>query len=107
MARPSSVRPWLSPLARLCGWFTAPPRPRRARQLRPSFEQLEERLVPATYHSTTLADSGVGSLRDAIFRANTDTAGSTIVFDSSASGGTIDLQSMLPTLTQNLTIQGP
>ena len=60
---------------------------------------------------TTLADSGPGSLRDAITRTNTATGtADTIGFDPSlfANGpGTILLQSALPTIADSLTIVGP
>ncbi|MBP0019094.1 MAG: DUF4114 domain-containing protein [Cyanobacteria bacterium SBLK] len=51
---------------------------------------------------TSLADSGIGSLRDAIAAASN---GETITFDSSLAGGTISLSSPLE-INQNLTIDG-
>src|SRR5215471_17640288 len=51
------------------------------------------------------ADSGSGSLRDAIVRANAS-GGGTIRFQKKVAG-TITLQSPLPALTQNITVVGP
>lgn len=51
---------------------------------------------------TSLADSGIGSLRAAIASAN---AGETITFDASLAGGTISLNSSLE-INQNITIDG-
>jgi uncharacterized protein (TIGR03437 family) len=53
---------------------------------------------------TTLADSGLGSLRAAITNANASSGGVTITF---AVNGTINLLSALPALTQSMTITGP
>jgi hypothetical protein len=58
----------------------------------------------STYTVTTIADSGAGSLRDAITQANA-TSGNTINFTGLR--GMIVLQSALPTITQNMTITGP
>jgi len=54
---------------------------------------------------TTLADSGAGSLRDAMTQAN-GSSGDTISFARGLSG-TILLQSPLPTVTQYMVINGP
>ena len=51
----------------------------------------------------TDADSGVGSLRQAMLDA---VAGDRILFDPSLSGSTISLNSMLPVIDQDLTIVG-
>jgi uncharacterized protein (TIGR03437 family) len=53
---------------------------------------------------TTLADSGAGSLRQAINNANASSGGVTITF---AVTGTINLLSALPQLTQSMTVTGP
>jgi hypothetical protein len=58
-----------------------------------------------TFTVTTLADSGSGSLRSAIARANAE-AGSTIVFQSGLSGSIV-LQSALPKVVVTTTISGP
>jgi hypothetical protein len=48
---------------------------RRRARLRPALERLEDRTVPSPYVVTTTADSGPGSLRDAITQVNNDTTG--------------------------------
>jgi len=57
-----------------------------------------------TYTVTTLADSGSGSLRAAIAWADANPGNDLINF---AVTGTIALQSALPALTTNVTIEGP
>ena len=62
-----------------------------------------------TFTVTTNADSGPGSLRDAITQAVANGSTNTIVFniaDQSRSGRTITLASALPALPSNLTIDG-
>jgi predicted outer membrane repeat protein len=59
----------------------------------------------ATFTVTTLADSGTGSLRDAIALANASGGADTITFDESLAGGTINLSSVLG-VTDGLTIVG-
>ena len=58
----------------------------------------------ATYTVTSTADSGAGTLRDAINQVNAGGGGDTI--DISATG-TILLTSWLPQLAKNVTINGP
>jgi hypothetical protein len=53
---------------------------------------------------TTLADSGAGSLRQAILDANATPGDDTITFEVT---GTISLDSALPNLSSNIDIQGP
>jgi hypothetical protein len=62
----------------------------------------------ATYQVTSTADSGSGSLRDAILAANANPGADTITFAPSVTG-TIALASPLPAITDTagLTIQGP
>ena len=55
---------------------------------------------------TTLADSGGGSLRQAIIEANLRPGDDTIVFQTGLTG-TIQLNSALPTLSTNIAIVGP
>ncbi|HEY1379339.1 MAG TPA: choice-of-anchor Q domain-containing protein, partial [Gemmataceae bacterium] len=63
--------------------------------------------LPKTYTVTTLADSGPGSLRQAILDANA-LAGTadTIVFQAGLTG-TVGLLTALPTVADSLTITGP
>lgn len=65
--------------------------------------------LATTFTVTTNADSGPGSLRDAITQAAANGATNTITFaiaDQSRAGRTITLQSALPNLPSNLTIDG-
>jgi len=83
-------------------------RRRRARRtdLRPRLETLEDRAVPSTIPVLNTLDSGPGSLRDAITRANALPGPDTITF-ASAVTGTITLTSALPDLSTDITITGP
>ncbi|HVK13319.1 MAG TPA: Calx-beta domain-containing protein [Gemmataceae bacterium] len=68
--------------------------------------------VSATYIVTTTADSGPGSLREALVRANTDPVNDVIAFDPAVFGTaqTIALQTALPQVPAaggNLTVTGP
>src|SRR5439155_4822030 len=76
----------------------------RSRSFRPRLESLEERTVLSTLTVSNTLDSGKGSLRDAIKKAN---SGDTIVFDSSLNGQTITLSSGELAITQSLDIEGP
>jgi hypothetical protein len=68
-------------------------------------DALEDRWLPSTLTVTSLADSGPGTLRAAIQTADASQSGnSTINF---AVTGTIDLQSVLPDLANNISINGP
>ncbi len=67
---------------------------------------LEGRVVPAMIAVTSLADSGLGTLRAAIAQADQDTSPDTISFDPTVSG-TITLLSALPDLSADITIDGP
>jgi len=60
-------------------------------------------LAAQSYTVTTLADSGAGSLREAIDTANSDGVPTTITFDGSLAGGTITLASPLPSLNEGQT----
>ena len=92
-----------------------PPRvrqPQRRRFL--GVELLECRDVPATFTVSTLADTGVGSLRQAVIGANGAAGDDSIVFAGAAVGGTISLTTMGGTqfgpnaleITETLTILG-
>jgi hypothetical protein len=83
--------------------FARKPASVRPRGYRPRLESLEDRTVPSTLIVTTSADSGTGSLRDAIAAA---ASGNTIRFASSLDHQTITLKSQL-TLSKNLDIEGP
>jgi titin len=79
----------------------------RARAFRPGLEQLETRLVPSTMFTvTTSADSGLGSLRQAILDANASQAPSVIDFQIGSGAQTINLASALPTVTTQVVIDG-
>ncbi|MEM7311855.1 MAG: hypothetical protein AAF497_01760 [Planctomycetota bacterium] len=72
-------------------------------------EILEHRAVPAVLTVTSLADSGPGTLREALDVSNSNGDADQIVFDSTISGGTINLTSgelMLGEFQQPLEIQG-
>ncbi len=74
----------------------------------PDFHGLERRMMPATYLVNTTADSGAGSLRQAILSSNGATPGpNTIDFDISGTGvQTISLLSALPSITVPVLIDG-
>lgn len=66
---------------------------------------LSSQLWAATFSVTTTADSGAGSLRQAITDANASAGADEIVFDGVS--GMISLTSALPSVIQSLTINGP
>lgn len=67
--------------------------------------------APSTFTVTSTADSGAGSLREAITNAELTADADTIVFDptvfTTGTLHTITLASTLPTITKPLTITGP
>jgi hypothetical protein len=65
---------------------------------------LEDRTLPSSFVVTSLADSGAGSLRQAVLDANSAGGDNTITF---AVNGTVTLQSALPDLSSNVDIEGP
>ena len=81
----------------------------RGPRVRPRLQRLEDRDVPATFAVTTAADSGAGSLRQAILDANAAGGFDEIVFGAGVIGQTITLSSTLPTITDTtgLQITGP
>src|SRR5262249_48423871 len=84
-----------------------PHRPAAVR-FRPRLEGLEDRWLPSQVGLTvsSLADSGKGSLRAAIQAADLGSPSNKFTIDFAVTG-TIDLQSPLPDLTNNIAIQGP
>ena len=75
-----------------------------APQFRPHLEALEGRIVPSTLTVTNNLDSGAGSLRAVIARANSK---DTIVFAPALTGQTITLTSGELDISRSLTIRGP
>lgn len=80
---------------------TAPRRP-GARMM----EELENRLLLATYTVINLNDAGAGSLRDAVAGANGAAGADVIEFDA-AVRGTITLTTGQLTITDDLAVNGP
>lgn len=79
------------------------------RRTRPPIEALEQRIAPATFIVTTTADSGPGSLRNAITQANATTATDEIVFAiTGVEGGvvTIEPSTPLPQIIAAVNIHG-
>jgi hypothetical protein len=70
----------------------------------PRLDALEDRTLPTLFPVTTLADSGPGSLRQAILDANASPGEDTIPLEVA---GTINLAGALPELSSNLTLDGP
>jgi len=75
---------------------------------RPRLEALEDRTVPSQIGLTvtSLADAGPGTLRAVILTADGGSHSDKFTIDF-AVAGTIDLQSPLPDLDNNIAIQGP
>ncbi len=98
--------PWTS---RKRAPYVKPSKPAGAdfRRFVPRLELLEGRAVPSTFHVTTTADSGPGSLRTAVAAANANPGLDRIVFDPSLSGQTITLTSGELMVTDDLRINGP
>src|SRR5262245_5947979 len=84
---------------------------RPQRRPRPAFTPrlvaLEDRTVPSTFLVENLADSGSGSLRQAILDANADPGEDVIDFAPGARDGAITLTSGQLSITDDLTIDGP
>ena len=66
-------------------------------------EELEDRRLLATLTVSDLGDSGPGTLREAMLTANANSEVDAIVFSVP---GTINIHSQLPTITEELTIDG-
>jgi predicted outer membrane repeat protein len=75
---------------------------------RPRLEALEDRWLPSQVSLTvsSLADSGPGTLRAAILAADAGSQKDQFMIGFAVTG-TIDLQTRLPDLNNNITIQGP
>src|SRR5688500_15389342 len=70
-------------------------------------ERLEDRTVLSTFLVENLADSGLGSLRQAIFDANAQMGADVIAFAPAARVGAIALTGGQLSITDHLTIDGP
>ncbi len=82
---------------------------RKARLRRqPALDSLEERKVLSTFTVTSVADSGLGTLRQAIVGADAASDAATINFAITSASKTISLRSALPELsnTHGMTING-
>ena len=71
----------------------------------PSAESLEDRALLATFTVSSLADSGAGSLRDAVAQANSQGGADIINFDDSVAGQTITIVSPME-ISSDLLIDG-
>ncbi|MCA9034843.1 MAG: hypothetical protein KDA91_06935, partial [Planctomycetaceae bacterium] len=84
-----------------------PANSRRSRRRTWRAQSLEDRTLLAVFTVTTTADSGPGSLRDAITQANVDTAADTIEFNIPGAGPhTITPLTSLPSVRTQITIDG-
>ena len=80
--------------------------PRGKRRLRPQFERMESRRLLATFSVTSDGDSGAGTLREAIAKANAKTDLDTINFAIGSGPRTIAPLSALPIITSSVIIDG-
>ena len=69
-------------------------------------EPLEQRIAPATFIVTTVADSGAGSLRQAILSANGSAGADLITFNLGTGPFKILPLTQLPDITEAVTIDG-
>jgi hypothetical protein len=79
---------------------------RQERWFHPTMERLEDRTVPNTYTVTSNANSGGGTLRQAITDANANPGTDTIAFNLPGGQLTISPSSALPTITGSVVIDG-
>src|SRR5260370_30342064 len=86
---------------------TGPASRARWRRPTPGLEVLEDRTVPSTFTVENLADSGLGSLRQAILDANALPGADLIGFAPAARHGTLALTGGELRITDHLTIDGP
>src|SRR5262245_38191243 len=82
---------------------------RRRAAIRPRLETLEDRTAPAVFTVTNTADSGPGSLRQAVLDANNKVDADSITFDPAvfATGETIQMTGGPYVITNSVSIQGP
>src|SRR5262245_63422917 len=93
----------------LSTWFATSTNGKRRssrRRFVPRLELLEGRALPSTFTVLNLADSGEGSLRQAVLDANAQPGADTIAF-ADGLNGTIPLTSGQLSITDALTIDGP
>src|SRR5262245_14234972 len=81
--------------------------PKRAKTAQLSVGRLEDRTVPSTFTVGNLADSGPGSLRQAVLDANDNPGADLIRFAPAARDGTITLTSGQLSITDDLILDGP
>ncbi len=81
-------------------------RRKKSRPFQPDFHDLERRMLPTTFMVMNPADSGVGSLRQAIVGSNAAPGSNVIDFSIGTGTQTISLLSALPTITVPVTIDG-
>ena len=79
---------------------------KKRRSFQPFFHTLEKRMMPATFLVSTAADSGPGSLRQAIVNSNAAPGSNTIDFGIGTGAQTISLLSALPNITVPVKIDG-
>lgn len=70
-------------------------------------EEMEERVVPATFEVTNLQNAGMGSLRQAVVNVNASADPSSRIEFAAGLNGTISLTSALPVIEKGVTIDGP
>lgn len=85
---------------------SAPATPRSAHAVRLGVEPLEDRAVPAVFVVQNLADSGAGSLRQAVLDANA-TPGADVIRFAGPVRGTVTLTSGELAITDSVRIDGP
>src|SRR5262249_34860316 len=79
----------------------------RSRNPRLHVELLEDRWMPSIFLVENLADSGLGSLRQAILDANAQPGADLIAFAPAARDGAVALTTGQLSITDDLTIDGP
>src|SRR5262245_44898015 len=95
LGRPARHRPGPSPCRRAVA-------PRRS--CAPRLDALGDRALPSVFSVTTLADGGLGALRQSLVDANATPGDDTITFEVT---GTIQLAGALPNPSSNIELHGP